>query len=188
MNLVERVTAILVRPEAEWPAIEHESGNPSYLFPNYVAKLAAIPAIAGFIGGSIVGASTAAGWVRMTLLSGLFNAIVIYLLAFAVVYAMAVIIDLLAPSFGGRKDFQNALKLAAYSLTPCWLAGIFLLVPGLRFLAVFGLYGLYLLWAGLPRLMKAPRDMALVYAVAVAAFAILVQMAIGAVFTGVADA
>ena len=36
--------------------------------------------------------------------------------------------------FGGRADFDSAFKLAVYSFTPVWLAGIFLLVPGLRFL------------------------------------------------------
>jgi hypothetical protein len=189
MNLLERIKGILFRPADEWSAIEHESGNPAYLFRNYVAKLAAIPAIAGFIGGSVVGVSVAgAGWVRLPVLSGLFNAAVSYILTFVVVYAVAVIIDLLASSFGGKRDFQNALKLSAYSFTPAWLAGVFLIVPGLRFLTVLGLYGLYLLWVGLPQLMKSPRGKTLYYAAAVAVCVILIEAAIGYVFTGFAMA
>ena len=57
MNVVERVKAILVTPKTEWQAIETEPGDPAYLFTNYVAILAAIPAVCGFIGMTIAGRS-----------------------------------------------------------------------------------------------------------------------------------
>ena len=44
----------------------------------------------------------------------------------------------------------SAFKLAVYAYTPAWLAGIFLLVPGLHFLVMLGLYGLFLLFKGMP--------------------------------------
>ena len=87
-------------------------------------------------------------------------------MAFAIVLVLALIIDLLAPVFGGQKDFDNALKLAVYSYTPAWLAGIFLVLPGLRFLILLGLYGAYVLLLGLPRLMKSPEQSSYVYALA----------------------
>jgi hypothetical protein len=59
--------------------------------------------------------------------------------------------------FGGRRDFGSAFKLAVYSYTPVWLAGIFLLVPGLRFLTLTAFYGAYITWQGLPLLMKTPQ-------------------------------
>ncbi len=55
MNLVERVKAILLTPKTEWATIEGEPGDPQYLFTNYVAILAAIPAVCHFIGMSLVG-------------------------------------------------------------------------------------------------------------------------------------
>jgi hypothetical protein len=73
------------------------------------------------------------------------------------VYVMALIIDALAPTFQGQKNHPNALKLAVYSMTPAWLAGVFSLIPGLRPLSILGLYGLYLLRVGLPPLMKVPQ-------------------------------
>jgi hypothetical protein len=96
------------------------------------------------------------------------------------VYVIALLIDVLAPSFGAQKNFPNALKLSVYSHTPAWLAGIFLIVPGLGFLRSLGLYGLYLLWLGLPPLMRAPRDKALLYAGAVVLCAVLLVVVIGA--------
>ena len=55
MNLVERVKGILLQPKSEWAAIEREPGNAGYLFPNYVAIVAAIPPVCAFIGTSIIG-------------------------------------------------------------------------------------------------------------------------------------
>ena len=65
-------------------------------------------------------------------------------------------IEVLAPKFGGEKSFANALKLSVYAHTPVWLAGFFLLIPGLHFLTLLGLYGVYLLWTGLMLLMRVP--------------------------------
>jgi len=156
-QLIERVKAILLTPQTEWPVIAREPGDVSVLFTRYVAILALIPALAGFIGMSLVGS-------YVPFFSGLISAVFGYVMTFVVVYVVALIVDALAPTFDAQKNFPNALKLTVYSFTPFWLAGIFLLVPGLSFLRVLGLYGIYLAWVGLPPLMLAPRDKALAYA------------------------
>jgi len=177
MNLIERAKAIILSPATEWPVIERESGEPAYLFMNYVAIVALIPAIAGFIGTSIIGVSVPViGTVRVPFFTGLFSAIFGYVLTFVVVYVVGLIVDLLAPTFAGQKNSANALKLAVYSFTPAWLAGIFQIIPGLAFLSILGLYGIYLLWLGLPILMKAPKEKAQVYTIAVVVCAIVVQI------------
>jgi hypothetical protein len=148
---------MLLDPAAEWLAIERESGDPAYLLSRYVAVLALVPAVCGFIGASAVGVIVpGTGLVRASLFDGFFGAIFGYAMAVAIVFVLALVIDLLAPLFGGRKDFDSAFKLAVYSYTPVWLAGIFLLLPGLRFLILLSLYGAYVLALGLPRLMKSP--------------------------------
>jgi hypothetical protein len=184
MDVVERVKSILFTPDTEWKVIAHEPGDAAYLFTNYVVFLAAIPAIAGFIGLSIVGVSPPNGsTVRVPLLAGLIHAIVGYLLTFVIVYVVAVIIDMLAPTFAAEKNFANALKLAVYSYTPAWIAGIFMLMPGLRFLGILGLYGLYLLWKGLPPLMNAPQEKSLGYAAAIVACAIVISLVVTAILS-----
>ncbi len=182
MDIVERVKAILLTPQSEWLVIEREFGEPAYLFPNYVAILAAIPAVCGFIGASIIGMSVPViGTVRVGVVSGIASAIVHYLLAFAMVYVLGLIIDALAPTFNAQKDQANALKLAVYSMTPAWLAGIFSLIPGLRVLGILGLYGLYLLWVGLPPLMKVSKEKSIGYAAAVVVCAIVISLVIGVI-------
>ena len=174
MNLVARVKNILLTPKTEWPVIDRETGDTAFLFRNYVAILAAIPAVCGFIGASIIGA---AGY-RSSFFGGLISAIIGYILAFVGVYVMALIIDALAPSFGGRKDFPSALKLVVYSSTAAWVAGIFSLIPALAVLSILGLYSLYLLYLGIPVLMKSPPERSLSYTIVAIVCAIVVWIAI----------
>ena len=174
MNLLDRVKMILLAPRSEWPAIGREAGKPSALFARYVAVLALIPALGRFIGASLVG-----GYAPIAL--SLIGALISYLASFAIVYILALVIDALAPAFGAQRNFARALKLAAYSCTPVWLAGIFLIVPGLSFLVVLGLQGAYLLWTGLPILMRAPAERALPYAAVVTGCALVVLIGVGAI-------
>jgi hypothetical protein len=167
IKLVERVKAILLTPRTEWPVIEQERATLADLFIKYVAILAAVPEIAHLIGQALIGEA------HIPFMSALVRAIVSYVVTLAMVYIIACVIDLLAPRFGGKKNFPNALKLSVYSYTPLWLAGIFLLIPGLNFLLVLGLYGFYLLWVGLPMLMGVPSDRAFAYATFTTACALI---------------
>ena len=166
MKLVARIKGILLTPQTEWKVIEQEQDTLSDLFIGYVAVLAAIPELAHLVGQSLIGGYT-------PIVPSVVRALIVYLVTFAMVYVIAGIIDLLAPRFGGRKNFSNAVKLSVYSHTPLWLAGVFLLIPGLNFLLILGLYGLYLLWVGLPLLMQVPNDKALPYATFVTACALV---------------
>jgi hypothetical protein len=169
MKAALRAKAMLIDPWAEWIVIERESGDPAYLLSRYVAVLALVPAVCGFVGASVIGVTVpGTGLVRAALFDGFFGAIFGYAMAFGIVLILALIIDLLAPLFGGRKDFGSAFKLVVYSYTPVWLTGIFLLLPGLCFLILTGFYGAYVLALGLPRLMKSPAQKSYGYAAMVA--------------------
>lgn len=161
MNAAARAKAILVDPAAAWRRIDKDLGDPAYLLSRYVAVLALIPALSGFIGATLIGVIAPSGAIlRADLIDGLLGAIFSYAASCAIVLLLGLIIDLLAPLFGGRRDFEDAFKLAVYSFTPLWLAGIFLLLPGLRFLLLTGAYGIYLIRLGAPRLIKVPEQQA----------------------------
>ena len=127
MNLVERIKGILLQPKSEWQAIEREPGNAGYLFPNYVAIVAAIPPVCAFIGLSIVGY----GPFRLGIVSGILHAVVVYILSLISVFVLAYVIDFLAGTFGARKNLDNAMKVSAYAPTAAWLAGVFKVIPAL---------------------------------------------------------
>jgi hypothetical protein len=100
-------------------------------------------------------------------------------MSLAGVYVLALIVNLLAPNFNGEKNFIQALKLAAYSYTASWVVGIFMIVPTLGFLMILGLYSLYLVYTGIPVLMKAPQEKSLGYTVAVVIAAVIISVIIG---------
>jgi hypothetical protein len=168
MTAVGRTKAILFEPSAAWASIEKDAGDPAYILSRYVALLALIPAISSFAGATLIGAIAPDGTVvRADLADGSFGAIFSYVASCAIALILGFVINLLAPVFGGRRDFESAFKLAVYSLTPLWLAGIFLLLPGLRFLTLTGCYGIYLLWLGFPRLTKVPEQQAVNFTAAI---------------------
>jgi hypothetical protein len=175
-DILERVKAMLLAPATDWTNIDQERSDLAYLLTNYIAILAVIPAVAGFIGFSAIGVVIPSGaTLRVPVFPGLMGALFGYLMSFVTVYILAAITNLLAPRFGARRDFASALKLIVFSYTPVWIAGIFLLIPGLWFLTVLGLYGFYPLWRGLPPLMKAPEERSLAYATTIVLCALVVR-------------
>ena len=117
-----RAKAILVDPVAEWARIEREAGDPAYVLSRYVTVLALIPAAFSFIGACVVGVVMPNGVaVRAPVFNGLFGAVFGYVSTCATVLLLGLIVNLSAPWFGGRRDFDKAFKLAVYSFTPVWL-------------------------------------------------------------------
>ena len=180
MSIVERAKNICLTPTTEWPVIAAEPASPGTLVSGYVVPLAAIGAIAGFIGGSFIGRSLPyLGTYRVPFTSGLVFAAFTFCMAIVGVFVLSLIINALAPTFGGAKDSTQALKLAVYSYTPAWIAGVLQIVPLLGIFAIFAaIYGLYLLYLGIPRLMKCPEDKAVAYTAVVVVCAIILSVVI----------
>lgn len=181
-GLFARVINMLVRPRAEWEVIGPEHATTPGLMLGYAAILAAVPAIARLISGLmphcilVVCYTRNPTWVVV-------SAVVYYLLSLASVFIVGLIIDALATSFGAEKNAVQAMKVAVYSWTAAWLAGIFLIIPWIGWLlSLAGLYSLYLLYLGLKQVMKSPDDKAIIYTVVVVVLAFVVYF-VAAVIT-----
>jgi hypothetical protein len=171
MNIIQRVQDILLKPKETWPVIAAAADAPPAIYKNYLIYVAAIPALAAFIGLSLIGI----GSFRVPLLWGLANLIVGYVLSLVMVYLIAMVVDALAPTFGGSKNLNQAFKLAAYASTAGMVGGIFSIVPALGVLGLLaGLYGIYLIYLGLPVLMNNPAEKSVAYTVVVVVCAIVV--------------
>ena len=178
--LTNRVRNILLHPASEWTVIEAEPSTIRSIFANYVCILAAIPPLATAIGSLAFGRVAFGLSSRPGVLSVLVAAVVQYILSVASVFILALVAEAVAPMFGGRKDRTQAVKLAAYSATASWLAGIFYIVPAVSPLAIVGLYSLYLFYLGAPKLMKPAEDKALLYTavVIVSAFVLMILVSL----------
>jgi len=183
MNLVDRAKKIILTPQAEWEVINQESMSTAQLYTQYIMLLAAIGPVAMFLGGSFFGF----GFFSLYgIVQSLVTAVFMYVFGLIGVFLIALLIDALAPSFGGQKNQIQALKVAAFSFTPAWIAGVFHILPMLHVLATLaGLYSLYLLYLGLPFLMKTTKEKAVGYTAVVVVCSFVIFAVFGAIAVGV---
>ena len=177
-GLVARVKAILLQPRPTWDVIAGETATVGGLYRSYVIPLALIPAVCGLIGALVFGYGAFGVTYHPPIVGSIVQALIRFCLSLVGVYLLGLIIDALAPTFGGTKDAMQAFKVAAYSWTAAWVAGVFGLIPALSILSLVGLYSLFLLYAGLPHLMKVGEDKAMGYTALVVVCAIVINLVI----------
>lgn len=178
-NVIERAKNMIVQPAREWDVISMETPNLSQILTGYVLPLAGAAALAAFIGYAFI------GWnmfgVRVSGINwGIYQALTVLIGAFISVYLTSLIIDALAPSFQSEKNFNRSVQLVAYSFTPAWVGGLLAIIPALSFIGnLFGVYSLYLLYIGLPKLKKTPVDKITSYFIVSLIVCIVVYIVIG---------
>ena len=180
-GLTARIKNIVFTPRLEWRVIQAEPTSISRLYSGYVMPMAAFAAVMSFIRMSVVGVDVpTGGTIRVPFASGVFTSLLTFVMSLIGLYLVGLVINGLASVFGGRPDQRQALKTAAYALTPAWLGTALSFLPMgslLQFIA--GLYGVYVLYIGLPIMMQAKEDGAGGYASSVVACALGVGILFG---------
>jgi len=149
LTVINRVKSILFKPNSAFDEIKVEAVTENELFTEYLIFVAAVPVIAGFLGSLFDGEN----FFRALLWSVLF-----FGFSIAGVWATAKVLSFFAPSFKVEQDYIAFLKLSAYAFTPIFLACIFFLIPPIYGFSILGIYGFYLFWTGLPRLVNCPQE------------------------------
>ena len=181
-GLLDRVLALLLRPGEAWQQIAEEAPDIASICTRYLVFLAAIPAVAGFIGYSLVGAGAFGFSVRVPIVQGLVGMVVGYALSLAMVLVMALVASALAPRFGGQAQLPRAFQLIAYGATAGWVGGVFSAVPALAMLGVLAaLYSVYLIYRGAPVVMRVPVERAVGYTAALIVCGIVAGLVVGLV-------
>ncbi len=167
--ILSRAYGLLREPKKEWEQIKAEQTTIPNILIGYVAPLAAIPPVCDLIGSALFNR-------LLTIEPGeaLVRAVVTWVVSIGLVYFLGVLVNVLADTFDADRDELNAQKIAAYSLTPSFLSGVFSLWPPLWWVSLFALAAMvYIMQRGLPSLMKAPEDRALSYAASVTVAALV---------------
>lgn len=165
MAIMDRIKGMLLSPKAEWLKVAAEPATVQSVYTGWVMILGLIGPIAvlllvGFFAGGF----------------GLTTAIASYVNTLVGVAIIALIADLIAPTFGGTRDYLTALKLVAYAATAVWVAQIGLIVPILgAFVVLAGaIYSVYLLFLGAPVMHKCTSDKAVSYTIVLLLCAIVI--------------
>ncbi|MBS1577523.1 MAG: YIP1 family protein [Bacteroidetes bacterium] len=183
MSLIDRAKNMIISPAKEFDVINGEQPDTGKIITGYVLPLAGAAAVAAFIGYGLIGVDfgvlkiSGTNW-------GLYYALNILINAVISVFICAFIIDGLAPSFGSEKNMGRSVQLVAYSYTPAWIGGLLSILPSIAFVgSLFALYGLYLLYLGMPKLKKTPEDKHIGYFVVALIITIAVYLVIGAIMS-----
>ena len=174
-----RVFNLLLRPHLEWDRIAGEQATPRGLYFGYLLPLGLLAGVCGFVGVSVFGASAHGVSVRVPMFLAAIGAALNVVLTLLGVFVLGVIINRLAPLLRSTPDQIQAQKLAVYSATPLFIAGMFTIHPALAWLSLVWLYALVLLFMGLPRVMKTPEDREIGFFLGMVAISIVVFLAVG---------
>jgi hypothetical protein len=184
-GLIDRVKKILLSPKTEWPVIEPEPTTIAELYKSYAIPLLAFSALMSFLRLSVIGISIGFGSIRMPFGTGLVSMVFNFIMGLVGLFLFGLIIDFLAPTFSGQRDQRQALKTAAYTYTPAAVGSVLGLLPGLGTLLQFvaALYAIYILYLGLPLMMRSPREKAVGYTAATIICAILAGVVLAVVMS-----
>lgn len=159
MSVIARAKNLLLQPRAEWRRIDEEPAGIGRILVRTLLPLAAIPAVCSALGLCLVGIRGGGATLRLPWATGAMQAVALYLLAVVGLAAVALVTVLVAPTFGARAEGTRGFKLAVNGATAALVGGVFLLAPPLAPLALLAaLYSAYLVFTGLPIVMRcAPR-------------------------------
>ena len=163
------IAGILKDPKNEWALIEEEHYSAKTVFLTQISILAAIPAIALYIGVTQVGWSVAGQEpVRLASAGALGSAVLFYFAMWGAVAFIAACMHWMEKTYGGEVSLDECLVLTTVTATPLFLSGISFLLPILWLnVAVAGValvYSVYLLYSGTSRVMKIDEDRAFMFA------------------------
>lgn len=178
-GIVARAQGLILQPTAEWRKIEPEPASIQSLYTTWLIPIALIPAICTVIMLGVIGVGVPGLAVfKLPILTAVIHAIVNFVVFLGMTYVFALVIDYLAPNFGGQKNQIQAFKVAAYTPIAGCVAAVLQLVPWLGgLLMFFGLYSIYIMHRGLGVLMKPAPDKTTGYTVSV----VVVMIVVGAI-------
>ena len=169
--LLHHIYGLFTHPREEWQDIEKERSDNKVLYQGYVAVLALIPVVCGYIG------TVKVGWtigndelVRLSPESGLILCSLSYIALLVSIFILGKLIDWIGKTYGADIDEKHprGMSLASYAMTPLFLAGAVAIYPSitLNMLVVLAAmaYTVYLIYSGVPVLMHISAERGFLFA------------------------
>ena len=184
--VLQHVWGLFSEPRRAWREIRDQRCTISKCYCSHVLILAALPAIAGFIGTTQVGWRIGAREVhKLTLESGLAIALLTYFTLLVAVLSIGWMIHWMGQTYGAKRPLPQCVALAAYTATPLFLVGLLWIYPVLWFDMLVALpalaYTVYLLYTGVPIMMEIPEERGFLFASAVLAVGLVALVAVLAI-------
>ena len=159
------VFGLIFNPRQTWSKISDEKNTISGHLFGYVFILALLGPAAGYYGTTTTGWQISSGEpVKLSHESALTIAIMYYIVTIVAVIGLGILTQWMAKTYKGECNIGRAISLAGYTATPLFLIGLAELYPVLWVNMVIGLpalaYTVFLLYTGVPVMMKIDNDKA----------------------------
>lgn len=192
MSIIDRAKNILLKPTQEWDVIADEPATMSGLFTGYALPLALLPVASAIVMSGLAGVSAAGiampgsdmAAMGLTEVAGM--AVIGYVISIILLFAMAMIINLVSPSFNGTSSKVQATKLIVYASTPTWVAALVSWIPFLGVLISFAAlaYVVYLIYLGIRPVLGVPQEKVAGFTVVIVLIYIVLLMVISGILVG----
>jgi hypothetical protein len=165
--ILNHIWGLYTHPKDEWQTIEKRHESLAYSLA-HILIIALIPAFCGYYAAAHIGWTIGVGDpIRISVESAQIMGVAMYGALVMGVFALSVLIQWMAKTFGSKPSFVQSLELAAYTATPVMMVGFVVLFPVLLLVALAGVvaicYSVYLLYSGVPIMMNIPEDRGFIY-------------------------
>ncbi len=178
---ISNAKEIVLHHEAEWTRIMSEENDKQSLI-RYGMTLLVIAYALVFVF-SLISPSGMGGFVAFSTTYMITMVIVEFVIAIASLYFIPMILAALAPSFGGKNDGLNALKLFVFAGTPSWLGMALSKIPFIGWLPMIAgaVYAIFLFWSHVAEAMSVPAEKKVGYVVVSVLVLAVIYIVIGAI-------
>ena len=156
---VNQAINIIIKPKETIEKLKSETVTTKDIV-MYLAIIG-LPTFLGiFLGYGFVGWGYYGGWIGYAFALG----IIMYVLSIVGIIVFGFILNTLANNFKSKENKMQAMKLVSYAATPWLLLGIASIYPPIAIISLLGgIYGLYILYLGIPILMETPKEQQIPY-------------------------
>lgn len=181
--MIGHVFGLLLQPRRQWRKIAQLSDRelPRYLL--YPVILGLLPAIAWYYGTTAVGWEVGdSGNIRLTERSAATIAVLFYFTQLAAIWGVGYMIHWMSATYGAESSVIKGMVLSGFTATPLMIAGAVGFHPLFWIDMLVGIaavsYAVYLLYSGIPPVMKVPEERGFLFSSAVVAVALVAVIAV----------
>lgn len=182
--MLQHSVGILTNPGSEWRKLAEFNEHNRVIYLLYPALWAILPAVAWYFGTTQVGWSVgdAEDTIKLTTQSATLISFLFYAAMVASIVVIGYFIHWMSDTYGADSTLSKGILIASFTATPLFLAGAVGFYPILWLDMLLGVAALswstYLLYTGIPIVMRIPETRGFLFASAIIAIALVILISL----------
>lgn len=166
---MNHLVGIMFSPRSAWESIRDQEDSVLMTYLKFVVPLALLPAVAWYYGASVVGWELGDRTIRLTSESAMQIMALFYLAMLVGTGVLGFMVHWMSETYeANTSTVSKGVRIAAYTLTPMFVCGVLGFYPNLWLDMILGCaaagYAIYLLYIGVPIVMRIPAERGFLFA------------------------